>query len=190
MKALVVYAHPNPASYSNGILQTVVDALKSKGNEVAVRDLYATKYNPVLSAQDLADVYSGKLPKEIADEQTLITNADTIILIYPLWWTGFPAILKGWIDRTFTYGFAYKIGEAGIEGLLKGKKALLITAHGTPKEYYEPAGMFKSLLQTQDKGVFEFSGVEAEHLFFAVMGKEQAEREAFLAEVKAKVESL
>ena len=190
MNTLVVYAHPNLASFSNGVLKTVVETLESKKHTVTVRDLYATNYNPVLSGQDLAGIYSGNLPKEIADEQALITKADLLVLVYPLWWTGLPAILKGWVDRTFTYGFAYKVGANGIEGLLKGKKALLITPHGTPKEYYEPSGMFNSLIQTQDKGIFAFSGIETEHLFFAVMGTEQAQREAYLLEVKSKIEAL
>jgi len=190
MKALVVYAHPNSASFSNGILKTVVDSLQAKGTEVTVRDLYATNYNPVLSAQDLAGVYSGNVPKEILDEQALIAEADSLIFIYPLWWAGFPAILKGWIDRNLTFGFAYKVGDQSIEGLLKGKKALSITPHGTPKEYYEPVGMYKSLVQTQDDGVWAFCGIEADHLFYSVMNTDQSGREAYLKEIKAKVEAL
>src|ERR1035437_7388253 len=188
MKALVVYAHPNPASFSNGILKTVVASLEEKGTEVTVRDLYATNYNPVLSAQDLAGVYSGNVPKEILDEQALIAAADSLIFIYPLWWAGFPAILKGWIDRNLTFGFAYKISDQGIEGLLKGKKVLSITPHGTPKEYYEPAGMFNSLKQTQDDGVWAFCGIEASHLYYAVMNTELSVREEYLKEIKAKVQ--
>lgn len=60
--------------------------------------------------------------------------------------TGLPAILKGYVDRVFSYGFAYAYGEAGIDKLLKGKKGLIINTHGTPKEIYDEMGMTAGLI--------------------------------------------
>lgn len=184
-KYLVVYAHPNQSSFSNALLKTVVESIEEKGNIVKVQDLNNMNFNPVLSANDLAAIYSGNLPDDIKKEQELIKEADEIVMIYPLWWTGLPAILKGWVDRVFTYGFAYKIDETGIVGLLKGKKAVLITTHGTPKEYYDQSGMFNSLMQTQDAGIFNFCGItEVKHFFMAVVNKSEEERNNYLAEIK------
>lgn len=186
MNSLIIYAHPNPASFSAALKSEIEKALEAKGDQLKVRDLYALNFNCILSGADLSGIYSGNIPEDIKVEQDIISWADNIILIYPIWWTGLPAIAKGYIDRVFTYGFAYKVGENGVEGLLKGKKAYLITPHGTPKEYYEPSGMLNSLTQTQDKGIFEFSGIETgKHFYFPMMGTDQSQREEYLKEVNA-----
>jgi len=71
-----------------------------------------------------------------------------------------PAMLKGYIDRVFTEGFAYKITENDIRGLLKNKKVFLVTTTGAPQEMFEESGMFKSMGQTMDDGIFRFCGME------------------------------
>jgi len=184
MKSLIIYAHPNPASFTNAIKNTVEEQLKAKGHEFKTRDLYATNFSSVLTGQDLGSIYQGQVPTDIKAEQELMAWADNYILIYPIWWAGMPAIMKGYIDRILTYGFAYVYGEKGPEGLLQGKNAVLITPHGSPKEYYEPAGFYKSMGQTQDTGIWEFCGVNVnKHFYFGMMNKEQADREAYLKEI-------
>lgn len=167
MKHLVVIAHPNPESFNHAILETTVHALKLKGHNVVVRDLYAIDFQPVLKPQDTAAMKAGQTPDDIKTEQEHIANADAITFIYPIWWTGMPAILKGYVDRVFSYGFAYAYGEQGIDKLLKGKKSLIINTHGTPKEIYDQIGMTAGLKVTSDTGIFEFTGIEpVEHLLF------------------------
>ncbi|MEI6348452.1 MAG: NAD(P)H-dependent oxidoreductase [Bacteroidota bacterium] len=189
MNTLIIYAHPNPASFSSAIKETIVKSFKAKGSEVTVRDLYATNFNPILSGSDLQQIHSGSTPADIKVEQALITKADNLVFIYPIWWTGLPAMVKGYIDRVFSYGFSYIATENGIEGQLKGKKVIIATPHGTPRAYYEPTGMWNSLMQTQDKGIFEFCGIEvSKHFFFPMMGTEQIDREGYLKEVETFVE--
>lgn len=168
MNHLIVYAHPFEDSFNHAILENAVAALKSKGHSVVVRNLYALGFNPVLSPVDFKELRSGHTPEDIATEQAYITNADAITFIYPLWWTGMPAILKGYIDRVFAYGFAYQYTKEGmIESLLTGKKGVMITTQGTPNAYYDASGMTSSLKQTSDEGIFGFCGVETlNHLFF------------------------
>jgi NAD(P)H dehydrogenase (quinone) len=74
-----------------------------------------------------------------------ITQTDAITFIYPIWWTVLPAILKGHVDRVFSYGFAYSYGEAGINKMLTGKKGFIINTHGTPQEIYDKIGMTDGL---------------------------------------------
>jgi NAD(P)H dehydrogenase (quinone) len=167
MKHLIVYAHPNPESFNHAILETTVHTLKNKGHEVVVRDLYALNFQPVLKPEDTAAMIAGQTPEDIKTEQQFISQADAITFIYPIWWTGLPAILKGYVDRVFSYGFAYAYGEAGIDKLLKGKKGLIINTHGTPKEIYDEIGMTAGLRVTSDTGIFDFTGIEpVEHLLF------------------------
>lgn len=191
MKCFVIYAHPNPLSFNHAIKGEVVDALKLKGHEVKVSDLYEMDFNPVLKPSDFELIYSGKIAKDVKAEQDKIAWADTIILISPIWWTGFPAILKGYIDRVFTYGFAYSVNEGGIVQLLKDKRGLLISTHGQPEEVYEP-NMYKAIRETEDIGIFGFCGVKAEkHIFLAAIGQSSEEtRAGYLNRVRTAVEAL
>ena len=108
MRALIVYAHPNPASFTAGVRDTVVARLQAAGAEIRLRDLYAEGFQPVLRATELAtyaDAPSNQTP--VQDHCDDLAWADTLIFIYPTWWYGLPAILKGWLDRVFLPGTAF-----------------------------------------------------------------------------------
>ncbi|MCM3186855.1 NAD(P)H-dependent oxidoreductase [Priestia megaterium] len=193
MKHLILYAHPNPSSFNNAILETTVKTLENKGHEVSVRDLYSLDFNPVLKGSDFEGFQSGHTPSDIEKEHEYISRADVITFINPIWWTGLPAILKGYVDRVFSYGFAYKYGEDGnVIGLLKGKKGLIINTHGTPKEIYDANGMTDALKKTSDMGIFEFCGVEvADHLLFgSVPVVDDETRKDMLTQIEDKLNSL
>ncbi|MBP1082435.1 NAD(P)H-dependent oxidoreductase [Bacillus capparidis] len=193
MNHLVVYAHPHPESFNHAILETAVKALEDKGHQVFVRDLYALDFQPVLKPQDTAAMKSGNIPDDIKTEQEFITKADVITFIYPIWWSGLPAILKGYVDRVFAYGFAYAYGEGEIIQLLKGKKGLIINTHGTPKEIYDEMGMTASLTITSDVGIFDFTGIEPlDHLLFGNVSEylEEAALKDILKQVEEKINSL
>lgn len=167
MKCNVIYSHPNPKSFCHAILETVVDVLKSKKNEVEIRDLYGIGFDPVLKGSDFTALQSGEMPHDIKKEQNLITWADYLIMIHPVWWTGLPAMIKGYIDRVLSYGFAYSIDADGVHGLLKGKKVVILNTQGTPEGVYESSGMWNAMRMTSDKGVYEFCGLEVvNHSFF------------------------
>lgn len=185
MKHLVVLAHPNPKSFSYSVAQKVGDALRAKGDTVTVRNLYDMNFNPVLSGDDFAAMHSGKLPDDIAREQKFISEADSVIFVYPIWWTGLPAILKGYVDRVFSYGFAYVVENGGIKPLLKGKKAVLLSMQGTPNEIYDQVGMHQAMDLTTNRGIFEFCGVEvvAHEYFGAVPSSSDAQRGAMLDKI-------
>ncbi|MFC5652357.1 NAD(P)H-dependent oxidoreductase [Paenibacillus solisilvae] len=193
MNHLIVAAHPNPESFNHAILQTAVQALKAKGHEVVVRDLYALQFEPVLTLEDFSALRTGQIPSDIKAEQEYIASADVITFVYPIWWTGLPAILKGYVDRVFAYGFAYAYGKDGtIEKLLPGKKGLFINTHGTPGEIYDSNGMTDALKKTSDVGIFEFCGIEVvDHLLFgAVSQVDDAARKEMLKQVEERVSSL
>ncbi|MEW9500277.1 NAD(P)H-dependent oxidoreductase [Jeotgalibacillus marinus] len=187
MKHLVIYAHPNPQSFNHAILEKVVQKLEDHGEEVIVRDLYALNFKPVLSGSDFTAFQSGHTPKDIQEEQEHVKQADVITFIYPIWWTGLPAILKGYIDRVFAYGFAYAVNEqGGYEKLLAGKKAVLFNTMGHPEDYYEEIGMIEAMKQTSDNGILDFVGIETmEHKFFgSVPSVDDAARKQMLVDVE------
>jgi|GEM_PF-203717 Putative NADPH-quinone reductase (modulator of drug activity B) len=167
MNHLIVYAHPSSDSFSNKIMTITKEFSVEKEYKTEIRDLYSIGFDPILKASDLKKMYDGETPDEIKREQNYIEWADLITFIYPVWWTGMPAILKGYIDRVFSYGIAYKQSKSGEEGLLKGKIVFLFSPMGTSNEAYDKNGMLDSMKQTCDEGIFKFCGMNViKHVFF------------------------
>lgn len=159
MKALVVYCHPNPASFNHAILDLVTEDLKGRGTEYKVRDLYSLGWDPRLSAADFQQLLSGKTPGDIGQEQEAVKWADVLYFIFPVWWFSMPAMLKGWVDRVFSFGFAYDMTEQGPRGLLTGKKAVVITTSGATREMAAMSGMDQSLKASIISGILGFCGI-------------------------------
>lgn len=179
MKNLIIYAHPNSDSLSHFFKQTIIESLQESGQEVEIRDLNKIDFNPVLSLEDMKGQRIGKVAAEVQKEQDFITWADQIIFVYPIWWTGMPAIMKGYIDRVFSYGFAYRYDQGVQKGLFTGKKAIIVNSHGKSKEEYEAIGMDKALALTSDTGIFTYCGLEIqEHFYFDKADKASSENSA------------
>jgi Putative NADPH-quinone reductase (modulator of drug activity B) len=176
MKHLIIYAHPKDGSLNHHLMQTVVEILQSKNQEIEIRDLYQLNFNPILSLEDMKGQRIGKVADDVKQEQDYIFWADHITFIYPIWWTGMPAIMKGFIDRVFSYGFAYRYDQGIQRGLLTGKQTTIINTHGKSKTEYESTGMDKALSLTSDKGVFTYCGLEInQHFFFDKADKASSE---------------
>ncbi len=185
MKHLIVYAHPSVESFNHAIMEAAVGTLEKLGHEVVVRDLYALDFQPVLRWSDITAINAGDIPADIKDEHAFIAAADVITWIYPIWWTGLPAILKGYVDRVFSDGFAYAVKGQEIEQLLQGKKGFSINTHSTTKEEYDRIGMTDGLRVTSDVGIYAFCGIEAVgHLWFGnVVDVDDAARKEMLKQV-------
>lgn len=157
MNALVVFAHPEPASFSAALKDVAVTTLRSLGHEVVVSDLYRMGWFAVLGngdfearenpeyldlsrEQEHASVV-GTHSADVRAEQAKVAAADLVLFHFPVWWFSMPAILKGWIDRVFSRGFAYSSGHKYGSGHFKGKKAMLCLTTGTASTLYEPNGI-------------------------------------------------
>jgi NAD(P)H dehydrogenase (quinone) len=84
---------------------------------------------------------------DLQAEMDKVKQADVIIVHFPLWWGGPPAVLKGWFERVFAMGFAWDSNNRFKKGLLKGKKILLCVSAGDPKSFYSPEGMHKATVE-------------------------------------------
>jgi len=124
MKTLIVYTHPGTKGHCSTILEAVKDDLSS----CSVLDLYEMKFDPVLTEEELKMTPKPKF-KGI---QQKIKNADKLIFIYPHWWGGMPAVLKGFFERVFTHGFAFKFKGKMPKPLLEGKEAIVFKTTGGP----------------------------------------------------------
>jgi NAD(P)H dehydrogenase (quinone) len=108
MRALVIYCHPDPASYTAAIRDVVVDKLRLAGAEIRLHDLYAQGFQPCLTqAEWLAYLDSPDNRAPVAHPAQDLEWCDTLIFVYPTWWYGLPAILKGWLDRVMLPDLAF-----------------------------------------------------------------------------------
>lgn len=186
MNHLIVLAHPNPASLCTAICNKLADVSTRRGHEVEIRDLYRLNFNPVLSAEDFKQLRAGTTPKDIATEQQHLKKADVITLVFPLWWTGYPAILKGWIDRVLQNGFAFTFSQKdGVIPRLTGKKVQLITTMGSSVDEYEKNGLMDAMAMTIGDNVWSFCGCEDAGLIALgdVPGMTETERQKLLQDL-------
>ena len=107
-RALVIYCHPKATSFTAAVRDTVLASLQAKGAEVRLIDLYAAHYAPALTAAEwdgYLDTPANRMA--VAEDVAALQWADTLIFIYPTWWYGLPAMLKGWLDRTLLPDVAF-----------------------------------------------------------------------------------
>ena len=151
----------------NSLLKDALVAhLEQNQEEVALRDLYELGFNPVLSLEDMAGQRNGLVADDVKREQEFIVWADCLTFIHPIWWTGLPAMMKGYIDRVFSYGFAYRYDNGVQKGLLTGKQAIIINTHGKSNSEYEAIGMNAALSLTSDRGIYSYCGLAIQKHFF------------------------
>ncbi|SFJ06387.1 NAD(P)H-dependent oxidoreductase [Celeribacter neptunius] len=120
-RALVVYCHPRETSFNFGIKARVIERLEAAGVDYRLRDLYAEGFDPVLSAHD-HEVY-----ENVPENRALVERdcddllwCDSLIFVYPTWWYGLPAMLKGWLDRTMVSGVAFIMPQSDGEDIKPG----------------------------------------------------------------------
>lgn len=188
MNVLIVYAHPEPRSLNGSLKDFAVRHLAGAGHAVQVSDLYAMNWKAGIDAGDSTELpaegerfdasmaskqafEAGHQRPDIALEQDKLRWADVLILQFPLWWFSMPAILKGWVDRVYAYGFAYGVGEHSDarwgerygEGRMAGKRAMLVVTTGGWASHYGPRGIngpIDDLLFPIQHGVLFYPGFE------------------------------
>jgi NAD(P)H dehydrogenase (quinone) len=136
MRVLVIYAHPLGQSFANALHQGIVAALSRSGHQVDDCDLYALGFDPVLSVAERAS-YNTPNPdiSAIAEHVARLQAAEALVLCFPTWWYGMPAILKGYFDRVWTQGIAFHLPEGGgaiLPALTNIKKLWVVTTYGAP----------------------------------------------------------
>jgi NAD(P)H dehydrogenase (quinone) len=221
MKVLIIYAHPNPMSFTHAILENFVRGLAEAGHQYEIVDLYKIKFNPVFqdmdsaffvdedmpkdlfqqmdmrkmivelaggpikkfiaklyirnkTDDDLIKLINSQKPKDVLIQQKKVSEADILVIITQVFWMHFPALVKGWMERVLTYGFAYKLNEKGWRGdpdgripLLKIKKAVIMHPTFFNEEVYREKGFKTAMEKTIDEWSFRYPGIEkVDHLYF------------------------
>lgn len=199
MKVLVVHANPDPESFGSALRDAVVRGLKSADHNVTVIDLEAEDYQPVLTRADY-DRYDrdgdpsgqGHPDPTVARHIDAVRAAEVLIFTFPTFWSGLPAVLKGWIDRTMLPGVSFSVRANGtIRGELGNVRRVVgVTTYGSPRGYRWLVGDGgRRTIRT----IRWSCGLRCRMKWLSLDsldGRPDSERRAFLTEVEAKMASL
>lgn len=221
MKVLIIFAHPNPLSFTKAVLDHFVKGLQEAGHQYEVVDLYKIKFNPVFqdmdsaffvdkdlpkdlfqqinmrkmivelaggpvrkiiakwyiknkTDDDLINLIGAQKPKDVLKQQRKVAEADVLVFITQVFWMHFPSLVKGWMERVLTYGFAYKLDEKGWKGdpdgripLLKIKKAIIMHPTFFDDKSYRELGFKDAMEKTIDNWSLKYPGIEkVDHIYF------------------------
>ncbi len=236
MKVLIIFAHPNPLSFTRAVLDNFVKGLKEAGHQYEVVDLYKIKFNPVFqdmdsaffvdkdmpkelfqqinmrkmivelaggpvrriiakwyiknkTDDDLINLIGAQKPKDVLKQQRKVAEADVLVFITQVFWMHFPALVKGWMERVLTYGFAYKLDEKGWKGdpdgripLLKIKKAIIMHPTFFDDKSYRELGFKDAMEKTIDNWSLKYPGVEkVDHIYFhSILSVSEETRKKYL----------
>lgn len=194
MNISVILAHPNKGSFNHAIAETAIFALNANGHTVIFHDLYAERFDPVLSQAEIHR--DAPLDFVISRHCEEIAKANGIIIVHPNWWGQPPAILKGWVDRVIRPGLAYRFldgdsGQGVPVGLLNAKVALVFNTSNTPEE--RERATFRDPLENLWKTcIFSFCGVPLFHrrMFSVVVTSSEEERKEWLSLVDSDIRRL
>jgi putative NADPH-quinone reductase len=188
---LVVLAHPDPASLNHALARAVAEAAKRSGHQVTLHDLYAERFNPLLTASEIPK--GAPLPPWLETHCADLAAADGIVVVHPNWWGQPPAILTGWIDRVVRPGVAYAFeegdsGEGVPVGLLRARTAVVLNTSNTPATR-EREAFGDPLESIWRRCVFDLCGVKdvRRRTYGVVVTSTADERRAWLADAAALV---
>jgi NAD(P)H dehydrogenase (quinone) len=212
MNILVVYAHHEPKSLVASLKNVAISTMHASGHKVVETDLYANGFTPVANKYDFSTLtgkhFNYMLEQKHASEHDLsfapdvvgeiqrLQEADMVIFYFPVWWFAEPAILKGWFDRVLAMGIAWDGGKIYENGMLRGKKAMVVAVAGGPEEYYQPLGKHKAtlkqILHPLHHGTLAFCGMDVlePFLVYSSMNKTKDEYSSLLERHKQTIDQV
>ncbi len=160
MHALVVVAHSDPQSLTQSLARQLAQSIVGTGHTAEIADLAAEGFDPCFGPADLAHFRrTASAPADVAAEQARLDRADALVIVYPIYWWSFPALLKGWIDRVFTQGWAFDEQPDGrIVKLLQRLPVHLVASGGADQRTMARHGYFGAMKTQIDHGIFGYCG--------------------------------
>lgn len=190
MKAHIVFTHPNLQSFNGQMRNMAIQTLEEMGWTVSVSDLHQMKFKAAADEEDFTSLsnegffdlqkeqsmalQNQSFSEDIKREHQLLHEADLIIFQFPLWWESMPALMKGYIDRVFSMGWAYSGGKA-----LAGKSVLVSTTTGAPDFVWIPENRWtiKDTFKHLFIGTFQLCGMQSLEPFIAYSAKRMSEED-------------
>lgn len=188
---LVILGHPDPMSFNHAVANVTCAALREAGHRVIFHDLQAERFDPCLPQEEIPQ--DGAIPGWLHQHCEELRLADGIVIVHPNWWGQPPAILKGWIDRVFRPGVAYRFdegdsGEGVPVGLLRARTALILNTSNTPDQR-EREAFGDPLEAIWKRCIFDLCGVTdvRRKMFNVVVTSSADQRKKWLDEVRGLV---
>ena len=167
MKHAVIVAHPSLQSYTSSMASSYREVGLAAGHDVIYRDLYRMNFDPCLAESELPWAKSYALRDDVIAEREILKDVDVFALFYPLWLNAQPAILKGYLERVFGMGFAYRREGSGNVPMLKGKRLISFTNSGAPTEWVIQSGAWQAMRTLFDGHFAAVCGLEVvDHIHF------------------------
>jgi putative NADPH-quinone reductase len=183
-RTLLILGHPSPDSFNAALADAYADAARKAGRELRRIDLHGLKFDPILHG-----AYRGEqaLEPDLRAAQANILWAEEIVWVYPIWWGGLPALLKGFLDRSLLPGFAYKFreGHRSWDKLLKGRTARIIVTLDTPG-WYDRLVYGRPAWRQMKHTILQFCGMKllSSTTFAPIATSTPEQRERWLTEVR------
>ncbi|QND52365.1 NAD(P)H-dependent oxidoreductase [Phyllobacterium sp. 628] len=164
MHALIVFAHPDLESLTHSVAAQVGAGvtLSSPDHSFEIADLMAEGFDPRFTMADIA-AHRRELPQaaDVAAEQARIDRADALVLVYPVYWWSMPGLLKGWIDRVFSNGWAYDdVPNMKLTKKQQHLRVHLVAIGGASERTYARHGYFGAMKTQIDRGIFDYCGAQ------------------------------
>ena len=135
----MVTAHPCADSFTLAVAEAARTGLESAGHAVTTLDLYALDFRPAMSRDDLAAYRAEQPPPDplVRTHGELVSAAEVLVFVYPTWWSGLPAVLKGWLERVLVPGVAFSFDEHGkvVPGMEHVRRIVGVSTYGSPWSY-------------------------------------------------------
>ncbi len=182
-KILIIIGHPNPESLNHALAHRYAEAARAAGHSVEVLSLTTLQFDPILRMGYAA---AQELEPDLQAAQTSILKADHLVVVFPSWWGSTPALLKGFIDRTFLPGFAFKYKKDSVwwDRLLSGRTGHLVVTMDTPW-FYNWLVYGNANIRAMKAATFQFCGIKRVKVttFDSVRSSNEARRTAWLEQM-------
>lgn len=181
MHVLTVIDHPDPTSFCAAIAKQFMNGAKAAGHTVELADLHAEGFDPRWTMADIAGDNGERTPPDIAKEQARIAKADAMCLVFPLFWWGMPAMMKGWMERVWAWEWAYDQLDDREVSLQRPRSGVLLIPAGARSDEMEEDGYTEALETTLIKGTLGYFGFSPRkmELLYGAKGSE-ARRQSLL----------
>ncbi len=182
MNILIVHYSPIADSFTKRIAQKLEALYSAQGDSVALRDLAAPAFNPVLTEEEIILPRNGKYLDDVLAEQSLVAQANRLALIFPIYSSAMPAMLKGYIDRVMTVNFAYGYtADGNATPLMTGKHAAFYCPMAAPFEYFQKSGSIDAMNHIW-KNFCTFRGFDLDHIQYFDMNDRESQLNALRAQ--------
>ena len=168
MHVLTVIDHHNPDSFTHALAAKFRAGAEAAGHTVDMADLHAEGFNPVWQRADDAQFEEppAPMPADVVGYQTRVARAEGLCLVFPLWWWGMPSMTKGWVDRVFSWGWAYNHTQDPdpTRSPLYPKSCVFLIPAGTSPQEMEKHGLDAALDAIWPVGTMSYMGISEHRL--------------------------